>query len=236
MHLSVAVAKVDKWAVLTGGDTLEMIERPHGGISLVLADGQSSGPGAKNISIWVVRKVVSELAEGVRDGAAARAANDALHALRKGKVSATLVILSVDLESRSVVVTSCGDPPVYVREPDGDIHRLKGTEPPLGFYRHARPAVEELELKAGLLVCGFTDGLIHAGSRRGQKLDIPNSIAEIWTTDPSAQGIADGLLAQALELDENRPVDDTSVAVLHICPGPGTGPRYLRAELPVPDF
>ena len=47
MHLSVAVAKVDKWAVLTGGDTLEMIERPHGGVSLVLADGQSSGKGKK---------------------------------------------------------------------------------------------------------------------------------------------------------------------------------------------
>jgi serine phosphatase RsbU (regulator of sigma subunit) len=96
--------------------------------------------------------------------------------------------------------------------------------------------VEELALKPGLMVCGFTDGLIHAGSRKGQALDIPSTMAEIWATDPSAQGIADGLLARALALDENRPVDDTSVAVLHIRPGEGTGPRYLRAELPVPDF
>jgi hypothetical protein len=66
MHLSIAVAKIDKWAVLQGGDTLEMIERPQGGLSLVLADGQSSGPGAKATSILVVRKVLTELAEGVR--------------------------------------------------------------------------------------------------------------------------------------------------------------------------
>ena len=73
MHLSVAASKINKWAVRESGDTLEMIERPHGGISFVLADGQSSGEAAKAISIRVVRKVVSELAEGVRDGAAAQA-------------------------------------------------------------------------------------------------------------------------------------------------------------------
>ena len=86
MHLSVAVSKVNKWASRESGDTLEMIERPHGGVSFVLADGQSSGIAAKAISIRVVRKVISELSDGVRDGAAARAANDMLFALRRGKV------------------------------------------------------------------------------------------------------------------------------------------------------
>jgi hypothetical protein len=43
MELQVAVAKVAKWANHESGDTLEMIERPHGGLSFVLADGQHSG-------------------------------------------------------------------------------------------------------------------------------------------------------------------------------------------------
>ena len=103
MHLSVAVSKVNKWASRESGDTLEMIERPHGGVSFVLADGQSSGIAAKAISIRVVRKVISELSDGVRDGAAARAANDMLFALRRGKVSATLSILSVELDSQSLL-------------------------------------------------------------------------------------------------------------------------------------
>lgn len=235
MHLSAAVAKVNKWAVRKGGDTLEMIERPNGGLSMVLVDGQSSGPGAKAISIWVVRKVVTELAEGVRDGAAARAANDALYALRGGRVSATLVIISVDLADPELVITRCGDPPIFVRTPDGALNRLPGKAPTLGFHRHTRPAVDVLPLEPGLMACAFTDGLVHAGSRTGRELDIPAAIAEIWTATPGAQPLADGLLERAIALDEGRPTDDTSIAVLHVQGGPHQGPRYLRVEMPVPD-
>ncbi len=235
MHLSAAVAKVNKWAVRQGGDTLEAIERPDGGISLVLSDGQRSGAAAKQLSRWVVRKVVTELAEGVRDGAAARAANDALYVLHGGKVSATLVILTVDLAAHALVLTRFGDLSVFVRTPEEGLHRLPGEVPSLGFYRHARPAVETLPLDSGLLACGFTDGLIHAGSRTGRQLDVGAAIEELWAAEPTARAVADGLLERALALDEGRPVDDTSIAVLHIREGEGTGPRHMQIEMPVPD-
>ncbi len=235
MHLSVAVSKINKWAVRTGGDTVEVIERPDGGLSVVLADGQSSGPGAKAISILVVRKIVAELAEGVRDGAAARAANDTLYAAKRGRVSATLAILSVDRLSRSLVVTRCGDPPVYVWAADGGLRRLAGDSPALGFYRHARPSVDEIPLAPGLMACAFSDGLTHAGSRVGQSLDIPGLIASLWAASPTARSLADGLLTRAISLDEGRPVDDTSIAVLHVREGDGIGPRQLVIEMPVPD-
>lgn len=235
MQLSIAVAKVDKWGVRQGGDTLEMIERPGGGLSFVLADGQSSGPGAKAISIWVVRKVVAELAEGVRDGAAARAANDALFALRAGKVSATLVILSVDLTTRTLVITRAGDLPVYVRDATGALRCLMSKVPPLGFYRHARPMVEQIPLEPGTLACAFTDGLRHAGSRRGNALDVPAAIEALWAETPTAQAVADGLLARAVALDEGRPVDDTSIVVLHAAPGEPDGPRRMWVEMPIPE-
>ncbi|MBU1878217.1 MAG: serine/threonine-protein phosphatase, partial [Chloroflexi bacterium] len=69
MEIQIAAAKTPKYAVRESGDTLEMIERPGGGISLVLADGQGSGAGAKALSHLVARKAVSLLADGVRDGA-----------------------------------------------------------------------------------------------------------------------------------------------------------------------
>lgn len=59
-----AVAKVSKYATSESGDTLEMIERPHGGISFVLVDGQRSGKSAKAISNIVARKAIQLLAEG----------------------------------------------------------------------------------------------------------------------------------------------------------------------------
>ena len=99
MEINVAVAKINKYAVSESGDTLEIVERPNGGVSVVMADGQTSGRGAKAISTMVVRKVISLLADGVRDGAAARAASDYLYTERDGKVTACLNILSVDLQT-----------------------------------------------------------------------------------------------------------------------------------------
>jgi len=96
MDIEIAASKINKYATFESGDTLEVVERPMGGLSVVLADGQTSGKAAKIISSMVVRKVISLLAEGVRDGAAARAASDYLYSERGGKVSACLNILSID--------------------------------------------------------------------------------------------------------------------------------------------
>lgn len=235
MHLSFAAAKVNKWAVRESGDTLEMIERPHGGLSFVLVDGQSSGYAAKSLATQVVRKVISDLAEGVRDGAAARAANDMLYARRSGKVSATLIILSVELDSQKLLITRCGNSPVFVRYPAGDVMELDIDAPPLGFYRHTRPLVEQIELVPGLLAVACTDGLIHAGSTSGRELIIPESIEELWQLSPSAKSLADGLLEAALAADDGRPTDDTSIVALHVQSGRPEGPRRMTVEMPVPD-
>ncbi len=235
MRLSVAASKIHKWAVRESGDTLEMIERPRGGLSLVLVDGQSSGRGAKAIGSRVVRKVISDLAEGVRDGAAARAANDMLYAQRHGRVSATLVILSVELDSRTLVITRCGNSPVFLRAPGGDVMALEADTPSLGFYRSTRPAVDLVALEPGLLAIACTDGLTHAGSRTGASLSIPDAVEDLWQETASVEALVDGLFERAMALDDGRPVDDTSVVALHVESGPPTGPRRMRVEMPVPD-
>jgi len=236
MHISVAASKINKWASRQSGDTLEMVERPHGGLSFVLVDGQSSGPGAKSLSLQVVRKVISDLAEGVRDGAVARAANDMLYTQRRGKVSASLLILSVELDSRRLLVTRCGNSEVFVRRPGGEVLELDEAAPALGFYRHTRPLVEQLLLEPGLLAVGCTDGLLHAGSRSSSEgLYVPDAIEAIWQDTPSAQAVASELLDIALGLDDGRAGDDVSVIALHVQSGEADGPRQMAVEMPVPD-
>src|SRR6201988_1029500 len=105
MEVQIAVAKVNKYATSESGDTLEVVDRPSGGLSVVLADGQTSGRGAKAISQLVVRKVIGLLAEGVRDGAAARAASDALYTDKQGKVICPLNIAAVVLHSDAIALT-----------------------------------------------------------------------------------------------------------------------------------
>jgi len=119
MEVHLAVAKTNKYATSDSGDSVEVVERPNGGISVVMADGQSSGRGAKQISSLVVRKVISLLSEGVRDGAAARAASDYLFTERKGKVSATLNIVSIDMQTATMVITRNNPLPVLIASMDG---------------------------------------------------------------------------------------------------------------------
>ena len=114
MEIRIAVAKINKYASSESGDTVETVERPNGGVSVVMADGQSSGKGAKQVSCLVVRKVIGLLSEGVRDGAAARAASDSLFTEKKGKVSATLNILSVDAQTGTLVITRNNPAPVLI--------------------------------------------------------------------------------------------------------------------------
>ena len=216
MEVQIAVSKVKKYATSTSGDTVEVVERPNGGVSVVMADGQSSGRGAKWVSSFVVRKVISLLADGVRDGAAARAASDALYTERGGKVSATLNILSADLLTNTLVMTRNNPAPVLLAR-DEDIKLLEEESTPIGIYRNTRPIINEVELSAGLTVVVFTDGITHAGSRDGMSMDTVTCLQSTLDNElPTPQFIADALLKHALKLDQGRPVDDISVVALRV--------------------
>ena len=207
MEVQIAVAKVRKYASSDSGDTVEVVERPQGGLSVVLADGQTSGRGAKWISNLVVRKVISLLAEGVRDGAAARAASDSLYTDKKGKVSSTLNILSVDKQTGTLVITRNNPAPVLLAYNE-EIKVLDEICLPVGLYRDTRPVISEISLEPGLTAVMYTDGLVHAGSRNGQKMDVLTCLQSLLEDEsPSSQVIADDLLEHACKLDQGRHID-----------------------------
>ena len=160
MEVHFAVAKISKYATSESGDTLEMIERPHGGISMVLVDGQRSGKSAKTISNVVARKAIQLLAEGVRDGAAARAAHDYLYTYRKGKVSATLNIISVDTFTKTFVISRNNEAPVIVYTVEDGFHLLDAPSRSVGVHRNTKPVISEIPVMIDTLMVVFTDGLL----------------------------------------------------------------------------
>lgn len=233
MEVQIAVAKINKYASSESGDTVEVIERPNGGLSVVMADGQSSGVGAKRISTLVVRKIIALLSEGVRDGAAARAASDYLYTERKGKVSATVNILSVDLQTSTLVISRNNPAPVLLAHHE-HIRELADESQPIGIYRDTRPWIGELPLEPGLTALMYTDGLVHAGSRYGRSMDVVTSLQALLDEEAcSPQEITDSILEQALRLDEGRPVDDTSVVVLRVTTLHGDHIRRMGVRLPI---
>lgn len=217
MEIQIAIAKATKYGSVESGDTLEVIERPGGGLSVVMCDGKSSTHEAKLISGMVVRKVLGLIADGVRDGAAARAASDFLYIEKNGKYSVYLNILSADLQTNTIVLTRNNPTPIFVASVER-VECLSGPSQPIGQSRNFRPAISEISLERGTTVVMYTDGLATAGtSNDGLGLDVCTVLeAVLDEQDPTAQMIADSLLSQAVRLDRGQPEDDMSVVVLRV--------------------
>jgi serine phosphatase RsbU (regulator of sigma subunit) len=235
MELRFAVAKIGKYASRESGDTLEMIERPHGGLSLVLVDGQRSGHSAKAISNVVARKAVQLLSEGVRDGAAARAAHDYLFTYRKGKVSATLNILSVDTRSKTLVVSRNNPAPVIIHTRERGCYLIDEPSSVVGVNRNVKPGITEVPLLPETLIVVYTDGLQHAGSISGSNPFDPLALVIEMLDDGGMdpQQIVDRLLNYAVDLEKGRPRDDISVMAVAVTDKQGDETRRLNGRLPL---
>lgn len=233
LTIDIAIAKTNKYASRESGDTVEIVERPGGGMSVIMADGQGSGRAAKALSMLVTAKVSALLKEGVRDGASARAANDFLFAMRHGQVSSTLEILSVDLKTGTVVITRNSETACLVATTDG-ASVIQGTEPALGIHPRTRPWTTELPVSASLRVILATDGVLLSGVRGALPIDLAEISCRVGLEAPSAE-IADFVLAEAIARDGNKPRDDMSVVALSLSEHTnGTIVRRMRAEVPLP--
>lgn len=235
MEIQFAAAKISKYATSESGDTLEMIERPHGGISFVLVDGQRSGKSAKAISNLVARKAIQLLGEGIRDGAAARAAHDYLYTHRKGKVSATLNILSADIVTKTFVISRNNDAPVIVYTQENGLTLLDEPSTSVGVRRNTKPVITEIPIATQMVIIVFTDGLRHAGSLSGNGNYDPVAATQRILGEGifDARTIADTLLDEANGKDNGRPKDDISVLVVTTHPEQKDSVRRLEVHLPV---
>jgi serine phosphatase RsbU (regulator of sigma subunit) len=207
LDVQLAVAKTNKYATRESGDTVEVVERPHGGFSVVQADGQGSGRAAKNISHLVTTKAVSLIKDGARDGAVARAVHDYLYAYRSGKVSATLVILTFDLSTNTLVLSRNSHCPILLSFPgDHALRVLQDPSNPIGIYAMTKPVIIEMPMEASTYAVTYSDGLMEAGRRDNRPVDpaalLTQALAEGIT---NARDLADYLLSKALEADANRP-------------------------------
>lgn len=221
-----------KAALGESGDSIELVERPLGGLSLILADGQGSGPAARRISRLVAMKAVSLLSDGSRDGAVARAVQDMLYTAREGRVTATLAILSADLSTETAVVSRNSPCPVVVRQ-EGVVFRLEGGAEVIGTYKRTRPAMTELPLKPDTVLATFSDGIVQAGRKYGKHLDWDALDEELVALETVHLGQwVQSVLDRAILLDQGRPGDDMSIMALAVVDDERPPLRWLRASIP----
>lgn len=232
VRIEVAWAKIPKGGFGESGDSIELVERPLGGLTLILADGQGSGPAARRISRMVAMKAVSLIADGSRDGAVARAVQDLLYTAREGRVTATLALLSADFHTRTLVIARNSPSPVVVRQ-SGQVFRLEGHAEVIGTYRRTRPAMTELALEPDSILLTYSDGLATAGKRYGKALPwefIDERLATLAISDLS--GWVDDVIERAIDLDQGRPSDDISIMALGVIEDDSSALRRLTASIP----
>lgn len=218
IQLQVAVAKLSRQPGVESGDTLEMIERPGGGFSFVLVDGEGSGRGAKTLSNMVATRALMLLKDGTRDGAAARAVHDYLYTYRMGQVAACLNILSVEFATNTILISRNNPAPFFVLDLDG-LHTYDEPSTPIGLHAMTKPQITELTVRPYTYIVLFTDGLLKAGERYGEDIELENYLAG-WRPDAgrSPQELTEDLLQRALELDRGQPSDDMTILTVAALP------------------
>lgn len=216
MEIQIGVAKVGKYAVQDSGDSVEVVERPSGGLSIVIVDGQGHGRAAKRISHQIVTKAASLIGDGSRDGVVMRSVSDYLYALRDGSVSATVTIITADLAANSLIISRNSNTPVVINHQDGSSCISSGVNP-IGVHRINRPSVSQWPLYPDTTVVGFTDGVVHAGRSYTKKGFSLEDVTDLLATEtPEPQWLANFILEHAIGLSEGRPEDDMAVAVLGV--------------------
>jgi len=231
--IELGIAKVNKYASRESGDTAEVVERPGGGISVVVVDGQGSGAAAKALSLMLTAKAITLLKEGVRDGAVARAVHDTLLAYRGGKVSASIDIVSADLKHNNLVLTRNGTSPVIVHS-GTQTSAIPAGEGPIGIYPFTRPSVLRFPIESALQIWVVTDGVVTAGRKWGApSVDLESETAKLVDSDLDARAQAQSLLKIAIEADRGRPSDDMCIATLRVVEcEPDTSMRTLHMIIP----
>lgn len=215
VEVKLAMAKLHKYAVSESGDTFEITERPKGGLSFILADGQGSGRSAKQNSNLVVAKAVSMIGEGARDGAVARAVHDMLFAARDGKISAELLIVSADTASNNLVISRNTACPVFVYQ-DGKTSTLPGEAGPIGVRASTKPLIDVLPLQPLTTVLCFSDGIWQAGRSSGQLWSAEQMQALVQNYVDQPAELVETVLDSALARDKGRARDDMTVFVVTV--------------------
>jgi serine phosphatase RsbU (regulator of sigma subunit) len=218
MEIKIAIAKINKYGEANSGDTVEIIERPNGGFSAVMADGQIKGKKQKSISTLVAHRVIEHISNGIRDGAAIRTASNTILADYQGAVAADLHVVSVDLQTNTIIISRNNPLPVFLINED-TVDCLSTDSEPIGTRTDIRASIVELEMKPDMTIIAFTDGVANAGKHNPPNLDICEIVESILEEqESSAQEIADFLINRSIRLDDGRPKDDMSVFVLQVLP------------------
>ncbi len=202
--------------MLLGGDFIDAVRTPDGGLAILVGDVCGHGPRAAALG--------ASLRAGWRTLASAGVGIERLDLLdllvegerRDVDIFATVACAWVSADGRSLRYAIAGHPPPLLMSPTG-IERLEGPRgPALGLgARETRP-IGERDLPAGWALAIYTDGVIEARPTAGaERLGVDGLAA--WALDPAGDTDPERLVDAVKRLADASPgglEDDVALVVV----------------------
>lgn len=201
----------------TGGDYFDFIPLPHNRLGIAVGDVEGHGFGSALVMALTRAYVHSFASMGLEvDQILSQVNRMLLNDLGDG-CFVTLMLASLDLNSRSLVYAGAGHIPGYVLDPSGSTkHTLESSGPPVGLFPDMRFAPNPaITLEPGQLLVLFTDGITESASPDGTEWGAQGALDYLAThrARPAHQ-LAEGLYQEALRFSCHEPQKDDIASVI----------------------
>ncbi len=216
MEILIGIAKSKKHSTPGQGDGLEIVERPTGGMTAILADGHGGGRSVSGISSMAVLKAAQFIADGVRDSVVARSVHDYFSAEQSGNFSIAFTMVSADTENQNLVLCRNTVCPTFVRHEFGvDVYDEPAQT--LGAHKNPKSLMIRRPLEEGMIIATFSDGVLNAGRKQGRPLDMKMVVRLLEENRPEdTHYLAQSILERAMTLDCFQALDHMSVIIMGV--------------------
>lgn len=212
-----SIYRASERRMLLGGDFMDAVATPDGGVAILVGDVCGHGPRAAALG--------ASLRAGWRTMATAGVGItrlDLLDALVEGErrdddLFATVACAEISPDGRSLHYALAGHPPPLLLLPDGvvPLEAPRGAALGLGLGGGAPRPIGERALPDGWALALYTDGLLEARESEGSpRLNVTGLVA--WATGPDGRPSADHLLRAVQDLADRDPhgLDDDLALML----------------------
>ena len=207
---------------LTGGDYFDTIAHPDDRVTVAIGDVSGHGVGSALV-MAATRAYIRAFTKSEADAASLlRKLNEALTADLHGGWFVTLMLIQVNLRTRSFEYAGAGHLPSYLLRADGGVELVLGsTGPPLGLLPEAEfAACGPIAYGDGDTIVLFTDGVTEAVNAAGQEFGAERALDTVRLHRRSSARELVEELAEAVRAfcGKKRQSDDITALVCKLGP------------------
>lgn len=202
-----------------GGDLFDVVVVNDRYLVLVIADAAGHGVSAAMISMLFKHRLRLRDDDGrpYRPCEALGRLNDAMQADKPAPdVFVTALVCLFDMQTRTLLMSSAGHPPLIVARSAGGIELIEHTGPALGLYADAGFGERSVVLEEGDRVLLYTDGLFDSAS---EAKGTPQRVGELLAGLPLQGNTLGTLLAELSDGATREDRDDVSMILMESSPG-----------------